>query len=246
MLGALEPRTRIDTLTSSAMSNASIGRASSTIIVGMSPDEVRIRFDDISRRHFADPLVDAISVRPCEPATWGETFASLQRECLPRGGGVDLSRLFSAEERERFGELNSTEPQGSLEHRVLFVDGDEVVGCYWGMQESYARYYMIATMIRASHRGRGVYAAFLARLVAIAKEMGFREIYSRHHPDNNAILVPKLKAGFIISSFEITHNFGLLVHLRYPIADALREVYAYRIEASQGAAALEARGVLKR
>jgi hypothetical protein len=46
-----------------------------------------------------------------------------------------------------------------------------------------------------------------------AQEDGFQEITSRHHADNNAVIIPKLKTGFVIKGFEINPRFGLLVNL---------------------------------
>lgn len=47
------------------------------------------------------------------------------------------------------------------------------------------------------------------------KTYGFQEIYSRHQPDNNAIIIPKLKAGFVITGLNISDVWGPLVHLTY-------------------------------
>ena len=67
----------------------------------------------------------------------------------------------------------------------------------------------------------------------------------QHVADNNAVLVPKLKAGFVVSGFEITPNLGLLLQLRYVFAPLLREVHAYRVGSlADGGEVLRARGAL--
>lgn len=46
-------------------------------------------------------------------------------------------------------------------------------------------------------------------------QQGFMRIYSRHIITNNDILIAKLKAGFKITSFELSDHFGTIVHLTY-------------------------------
>lgn len=43
------------------------------------------------------------------------------------------------------------------------------------------------------------------------KELGFQVIYSRHVTTNSAIIIPKLKAGFVISAMELSDKFGVSV-----------------------------------
>ncbi len=59
-------------------------------------------------------------------------------------------------------------------------------------------------------------------------EKGFQVITSRHKMFNNAILIPKLKAGFIIQKFEVSDVFGSMVHLAYFVNPARRKMMSYR------------------
>ena len=65
------------------------------------------------------------------------------------------------------------------------------------------------------HRRKGIYTALMHRVIETVVEKGFQKIYSRHSVTNNDVIVPKLKAGFVISSMEISDVFGVLVHLVY-------------------------------
>lgn len=139
--------------------------------------------------------------------------------------------------RERFDDASRRHLTGVLpdgvQLRPASVDEYEVVGCYWGFHEDYGRYSMINTVVRRDHQGRGLYTAFLPRLVAAVREVGFREIDSRHRADNNAVLVPKLKAGFVIAGFEIAPRFGILIHLRLYLHAGLGRLFAHRVDGSQ-------------
>jgi hypothetical protein len=65
---------------------------------------------------------------------------------------------------------------------------------------------------------------------------------SRHRADNNAVIVPKLRAGWVIAGFEVAPRFGLLVHLRRYLLDGFARAFAYRVDGGH-AEALRAAGV---
>jgi hypothetical protein len=93
--------------------------------------------------------------------------------------------------------------------------GEELAGWSFGIQDGPVRYYMINTGLFPEHQGRGIYKALLPRILENLKGEGFQLAYSRHEATNNQVIVPKLKAGFVISGLEISDVFGLLVHLSY-------------------------------
>ncbi|OFZ22863.1 MAG: hypothetical protein A2X94_17565 [Bdellovibrionales bacterium GWB1_55_8] len=92
---------------------------------------------------------------------------------------------------------------------------NEFIGWSFGRQLDHERFYMVNSAIFPEHRGKGLYQEMLRILTSRVSKEGFQIIYSRHAATNSAVLVPKLKAGFIISGFEISDLFGLLVHLSY-------------------------------
>jgi GNAT superfamily N-acetyltransferase len=125
---------------------------------------------------------------------------------------------------------------------VLFRAGGDIIGGYWGAQDTEGRYAMIVTIVREDWRRHGVYSELLPRVVEAARESGFREIYSRHRADNNAILIPKLRAGFVIAGFEIAPRWGLTVHLRMYLVEAMRLLHEHRVD-GEHAAELRTRGL---
>ena len=191
-------------------------------------DDIRRRFDDSTRRHLIGTLVPGVELRLPDSAEEHER----QLDALWATGdrpSIDPAPLFSDEERSRQAAISGLRP-APLEHRLVWVAGGEVIGCYWGVQEDPARYYMISTVVRPDHQGRGIYTAFLPRLIAAVRETGFNEIHSRHRADNNAILVPKLKAGFFIAGFDVAPRHGILVVLRLYLHEGLGQLFAHRID----------------
>jgi len=200
----------------------------------------RERFAAATARHLSGPLLDGVEIRAVAQAELMETVERLWADDERRHARIDL--LYTEEQRARLAELNGVLGD-LLVHRLVFVEGGEVIGSYWGTQEPYGRYYMINTIFRRDRQGRGLYRALLPRVVATASEAGFLEIYSRHRADNNAILVPKLKAGFSIAAFEVAPRFGLLVHLRKYLVEAVDRLWRHRIDGAY-ADELRERGVL--
>lgn len=198
----------------------------------MSADDARARFAQATLDHLTAPLADGITIRhvaadeimPIADRLWtGDT--------RPHGR---LDVLWGEDSKTQVADLGAVlgEP---LSHRLAFEQDGELVGSYWGQQEAWGRYYMVNTIFVPRLHGRGLYRALLARIVAAVAASGFREIYSRHRADNNAILVPKLKAGFVIAAFEIAPRFGLLVHLRRYLLDGLEKMHGHRVDGAFGA-----------
>jgi GNAT superfamily N-acetyltransferase len=206
----------------------------------MSADDARARFAAATVRHLSTPLPGGVTMRPVDAAAWHQVVDAMWNGSLDRPG-LDLGPLFAPDQTAAIGDLDAIVGD-RLEHRLLFEHGGEVVGGYWGQQETFGRYYMTVSVLAPAWRGRGLYSALLPRVVACAADSGFREIYSRHRADNNAILVPKLRAGFVIAAFEVAPRWGFTVHLRKYLVEGLTDVHAYRIDGGR-VPELRARGM---
>jgi GNAT superfamily N-acetyltransferase len=198
---------------------------------GTPGDDVRARFHESTSRHLIGALTPEVELRLPDSVEEHEHHLDALWALGDRPS-LDPAPLFSDEERARQAALAALRGP-PLEHRLLWVAGGEVIGCYWGVQDDHCRYYMTSTVLRPDYQGRGVYRAFLPRLVAAVRETGFHEIYSRHRADNNAVLVPKLKAGFVIAGFDVAPRHGLLVQLRLYLNEGLGRLFAYRIDGRQ-------------
>jgi ribosomal protein S18 acetylase RimI-like enzyme len=112
--------------------------------------------------------------------------------------------------------------------RVFIMKGDEIIGWHVGRQDNQEIYHMSNTGIFKEYQGKGIYSAFLIKLLEVFKEKGFQKIVSRHHASNNIVLIAKLKAGFVITGFEIDERFGILVVLSYIYHDKRMKAYKFR------------------
>ncbi|CAN5455696.1 hypothetical protein BH10BDE1_BH10BDE1_07540 [soil metagenome] len=113
--------------------------------------------------------------------------------------------------------------------RLGVFNGPDFAGWAIGEQESNDTFYMRNSAILPNHRRKGLYSALIKLVVATVTEMGFQKVYSRHNATNNDVIIPKLKAGFFISSLEVSDAFGVLVHLVYFPKEIRRRIQIYRV-----------------
>ena len=130
-------------------------------------------------------------------------------------------------EREALNQLSKAS-QNNFRLNVGIYHGDDLVGWSFGWQQDAFRYYMTNTGILPEHQDKGVYSALLPRILETLTAVGFQIICSRHVATNNQVIVPKLKAGFVITGMELTDMFGLLVHLTWYTNPKRRKVLEFR------------------
>jgi GNAT superfamily N-acetyltransferase len=204
------------------------------------PDAGRARFAAATAAHLTAPLPCGVTLRHVR----NEEIMKFNRQlwALDAREAATVDVLYTADVRARAADLHAARSP-PLQHCLLLERDGQIVGSYWGTQESYGRYVMLTSVLHPDVRGQGLYTALLPRVVAAAQDSGFLEISSSHRADHNVILVLKLKAGFSIAAFEIDPQFGILVHLRKYLVAGMTEMFRYRVDGA-GHAWLRGRGAL--
>ncbi|MDP7320692.1 MAG: GNAT family N-acetyltransferase [Bacteriovoracaceae bacterium] len=110
----------------------------------------------------------------------------------------------------------------------VFDEKDRFVGWSWGFQDSSISFYMANSAILEEHRRKGLYTRLVDEMVSYVSNLGFQLVYSRHCATNNSVIIPKLKAGFLISKMEMDDIFGVLIHLHYYPNKTRRKIMDYR------------------
>ncbi|MFC4639918.1 GNAT family N-acetyltransferase [Deinococcus hohokamensis] len=87
---------------------------------------------------------------------------------------------------------------------VLF--GQQVAGWQISRQWDNRTAYMVNTALLPGHRGHGVYSRLLPVVLDTLQAAGYPLVRSHHHATNNAVLVPKLRAGFRLQGLEVGHH----------------------------------------
>lgn len=106
---------------------------------------------------------------------------------------------------------------------------DKFVGWSWGIQEPAETFYMVNSAILPEYRRLGLYSMLLKTMIESVSKLGFQIIYSKHNATNNAVIIPKLKEGFTISSLEVSDMFGVLVHLRLYTNPLRQKMMEFRV-----------------
>jgi hypothetical protein len=135
--------------------------------------------------------------------------------------------IYSETEINALAQLRSN-MENVFELCLFIYQNDAIIGWSFGIQKDVDTFYMINTALFESYQNKGIYTALLPKIIKILTEKGFQQIYSRHKAANNQVIVPKLKQGFVITGFEISDTFGILVHLTYFTNPTRRKVYEYR------------------
>ncbi|MEN0057714.1 MAG: GNAT family N-acetyltransferase [Bdellovibrio sp.] len=112
--------------------------------------------------------------------------------------------------------------------RLGIYKGSEFCGWFCGEQHTAESFYMRNSAIYPDHRRKGLYTALLSEVLKRVKDQGFQILYSRHNTTNNSIIIPKLKAGFNITTLEVSERFGTLVHLTYFFNDIRTQILDFR------------------
>jgi ribosomal protein S18 acetylase RimI-like enzyme len=139
-----------------------------------------------------------------------------------------LEENLSDDEKEKLKKLNINMGQPFILRIGVFKE-EEFVGWHMGYQESATTFYMQNSGVLPQHRCKGLYTELSKYVVKIVTEKGFQKIYSYHTATNNAVIIAKLKQGFIISALEINDAFGVRLCLSYYNNPLQRKIMDYRV-----------------
>lgn len=183
------------------------------------------------------PLVGSYTAAAVDAETWQAVFAVHQANVFPDEHSVSFEPLLSAVEKDQLTGLRQN-LAGARHLYFLLYDGERPIGWHFGFQRSELEYFMANTGLLPAYQGRGIYSAFLQFLIGHVVGQGFQYLTSMHHCDNNAVLIPKLKAGFLLQALGfliqpmlLETNYGSMVQLVYPAKPLYREAFSARLGA---------------
>jgi ribosomal protein S18 acetylase RimI-like enzyme len=157
----------------------------------------------------ADYRVEAVSAEVFYP------FFIAQRDALfADQRNVDVNVGLSDSDKEKIEALKENYTPSKGLYFFAYI-GDDIVGWTFGEQTGIEEFYMVNSAVFPQHRRKGVYRKLMNAIVAAATDAGYQHVFSRHVISNNAVIIPKLQAGFMISAIEMNPRFGTLVRLSY-------------------------------
>ncbi len=98
---------------------------------------------------------------------------------------------------------------------VVFYHNDKAIGWSAGRMTGASEFMMDVTGIHPDYQNKGIYTTFLKAYLPYLRDIGYERVISYHSPTNRAVLIAKLKAGFIIAGTEFREHAGASVKLSY-------------------------------
>jgi GNAT superfamily N-acetyltransferase len=185
--------------------------------------------DPIRETIFGAPLEgDYFLERVDEDTYWDLHEAELREHFSPDvmfwADGLTAPTRRAARER-----VIASEDADRLADYWLVRAGDgALAGVFSARQRLAETFELYHVTMHPDHRGGGLYAELLDRVIAFAQELGFATTVSEHAPCNNAVLIRHLKAGFRIIAMEIDPMHGASVRLAYFHDPAMLKAYEFR------------------
>jgi GNAT superfamily N-acetyltransferase len=139
---------------------------------------------------------------------------------------IEINDTLTGVEKDKLNQLHHAIDQ-LYTQRLFILKNEEIIGLHIGTQVRADLYNMGATGLLKEYQGKGIYSALLPKLLEIYHDKGFQKISSRHHASNNRVLVAKIKAGFVITGFELDERYGLFVVLSYIYNDKRMKAYKF-------------------
>lgn len=104
----------------------------------------------------------------------------------------------------------------------LISHGGEVAGWQHSRQWDSRTAYMVNTAFLPVYRGKGLYTRLLRPILSALQAEGYALIRSHHHATNNAVIIPKLRAGFRLQGLQVDSH-GVMAILMYSFGDIYRD-----------------------
>jgi GNAT superfamily N-acetyltransferase len=111
--------------------------------------------------------------------------------------------------------------------RIGAFDGERLVGASSGWFEG-VNFYIGMSVVDPAYRRQGLYTRLLQAIEQAVRDKGGAVISSHHVATNNAVLIAKLKLGYVISGLEFIESMGLLVRLALHLDPERKALFATR------------------
>jgi len=172
-------------------------------------------------------LVQNYYAKIVDDKTIGEILKNNLKTMFPNTVDFNRYAVFSEHEIEsmKAKKLNRKPP---LRLSYVLEQEGNLVGWCTAYEKDIDEWYMHNSGIFKAHQKKGLYTAVLQLMIEYAKANGYPKISSTHNATNNAVIIPKLKAGFVISSLKINEKFGTMVELCYYVNPKIQAVINFR------------------
>jgi GNAT superfamily N-acetyltransferase len=111
---------------------------------------------------------------------------------------------------------------------LVFYDEDLPIALFKGRPINASTFSMDFSGVHVEYRRKGIYTALLETILNYTKLSGFSIVNSSHSPNNNGILISKMKKGFKLTAMTISPEFGPIVTLTYFHNPSYEKAFLFR------------------
>ncbi|RYZ79668.1 MAG: hypothetical protein EOP04_27320, partial [Proteobacteria bacterium] len=148
--------------------------------------------------------IDAIEMRRILDLHFNKCFANRANAEIKKPSDASIEKI-----KERGAKLHRWELRLGVYHE------DKIVGWHFGYATDAETYYMQNSAVLTEFGNKGVYSRLLKIILSHVADEGFQVVTSLHHANNAAVIIPKLKTGFIISGTQFHERFRHLIEMKY-------------------------------
>ncbi len=181
-------------------------------------------FDVIRQKYFPFTPIDGITIRNVDSATVYKITDKIANKVSSSSSDLGLMAYMPTPQllRDSF--------QSHAEQFVIYDAANEPIGWSIGEQKESDTFIMQWTGILPEYQNRGIYSAFLRQLLVYLKAIGYARVTSNHFVNNRAVLVAKLKSGFIATGMSLDERWGAVLwltkYLNEHVEDSFRRAFS--------------------
>lgn len=184
-------------------------------------------FDDIRDQFFPFQLnEDIIMESHADPATFWPHAGALMNAIFPPYASLGAYGYAVPEARRTHARpLARLFDQAHHEYFLFKTADDTYVGYSYGDMRDAQTFFMTSSGVLPAYRRRGLYTSFLRQLLRYLYALGYERVVSNHHPNNRAVIIAKLKAGFTVTAVNLDERWGAQVELTYLFHNDRRAIF---------------------
>ena len=188
-------------------------------------------FEKIRQDYFPFSPTSGIQIRSVDMKTVYQVTGAISNQVFSPSTDLGLMPF------KRAPDLLRQSLQRHQEQFVIYNANDEPIGWSIGEQRMDDTFIMLWTGILPAYQSQGIYTAFLKQFIRYLQALGYVRITSNHMVNNRAVLIAKLKAGFIVSGMGLDERIGAMLWLTYFIDKEAEEGYrsAFSLEKYESA-----------
>ena len=182
-------------------------------------------YEEIHEQFFPMQLPSGVVGNSMDQDSAQEPIGAISHLIFPPGFKQALGLFAAPETRsERLEHLRKLHTRPNPKW-IVFFDGREPIGWFYGYMEDEETFFIDTVGLVPAFRRQGIYSAFLAQLIEYLRAIGYERLTTTHHPNNRAVLIAELKAGFDIVGLELHESNGPAVKMAYHLHEDRRQAF---------------------